>query len=98
VLKGGAGRLGLLFLLCVFVSTLVLLDIYADDGRAQAQDQAVQKAQNANPITAFSYRHELEKQVHCNVFIKTFNAYFFGEIFKDFMYTRRTLIILNESF
>ncbi len=60
--KRGAERV-MLFLLCIFVSTFVLLNAYADEGRVQAQDQAIQKAQNETPITSASYRQELEKPV-----------------------------------
>ncbi|MCX5695684.1 MAG: DUF6268 family outer membrane beta-barrel protein [Candidatus Omnitrophica bacterium] len=58
------GKRGALFLLLgVFIFSLLLLDVYADEGRERAQEQAIQAAQESDDPSALDYRQKLGKPI-----------------------------------
>jgi len=64
MLTKATGILKLLSLvLVVFISSLFLIDVYADEGRDQAQEQAINGAQESTDLSASSYRQKLGKPV-----------------------------------
>jgi len=62
--KDGGLRLLVLVLLCGFASCFILANVYAGDGRAWAQEEALKQAQDeVGAVPIASYRQELGKAV-----------------------------------
>ncbi|MDD2680114.1 MAG: DUF6268 family outer membrane beta-barrel protein [Candidatus Omnitrophica bacterium] len=60
--KAGRVKFLVLALLCVFASAFIA-NVYADDGKAWAQEEAFRQAQEPNLVPIESYRQELGKAV-----------------------------------
>jgi hypothetical protein len=64
MLMKAAGRPKLLFLaLGVFIFSLFLSNVYADEGRDQAQIQAINEAKESTDLDSLSYRQKLGKPI-----------------------------------
>ncbi len=61
--RARGSRFLFLFLLCVFASLAVLFNVYADDGRAWAQEEAFKQTQEADTVPIEGYRQELGKAI-----------------------------------
>ncbi len=61
--KAGGLKLLVLVLLCVFAALCILSDVYAGDGRAWAQEEALKQAQSAEVVSIEDYRQEMGKAV-----------------------------------
>ncbi len=58
------GSAKLLFLaLGVFIFSFFILNVYADEGREQAQVQAINEVQESTDLTSFNYRQQLGKPI-----------------------------------
>lgn len=58
------GKAKLLFLLlCVFIFSLLLLNVYADEERSRAQEQAIKEAERTVDISSINYRQKLDKPI-----------------------------------